>query len=158
MCYVKPFKNPQLSEYVTKLTGITQDAIEIEGVSFAHAMEKLSEYIVKMQSESVLCWNDDDEIIRLNCDYNQLPHPEYTIYDIRPFFDRLGISTQDYYSSTIHQYFGLEDFEKKHDALGDACNLAYTVREISRSDSMIGRMFLEFCSAYVNDRITTKVT
>ncbi len=36
---VKPVRNPQLSEYFTQLTGITQDQIDNSGIAFADALK-----------------------------------------------------------------------------------------------------------------------
>ena len=42
--YVKPLIRPRLSNYITKLTGITQESIDQEGISFGSALALFFEF------------------------------------------------------------------------------------------------------------------
>ena len=130
---VKPIKNPILSDYIVKLTRITQEKIEKGGILFPVALSHFKKFIGK-QPTNILCNGDDIEVLEENCQIHSIPLPSVftQLTDLRPYFSEgLEISQKDCISSALPELFGLNNFKKPHDALGDAKSIAQVLRFLS---------------------------
>lgn len=145
--YVKPRINPVLSDYFVNLTGITNQKIAEEGVSFAEAYSAF-----KCFSDGCVCyshaWTDDEEsiadgvIMRRNLVFNEIWDDNQPIYkNLGPWFKaeylRRGIAVNQQCSGEIAELLGVGENLKTlgldcHNALFDI----YSIRE--------GLKFLEF--------------
>lgn len=76
-CLVRPSKNPLLSEYFTKLTGITNDDVQSEGISFKQAYQNFINF-----AKGYVCYSNatgkkidcrsDGDILDINVDLNNI--------------------------------------------------------------------------------------
>lgn len=87
---VRPSRNPQLSDYVTALTGISQGELDTKGISFASALRDFVAFLGKDTCK--ICFNGgDDRILDINCRLNdiaELPFDHGLLLDLQPFFCR----------------------------------------------------------------------
>jgi len=118
-CYVRPRLNPQLSPYFIKLTGISQETIDANGVDFIEAIERFKDWTLGLP---LFSWGDDLGVISENALLLSipLPIPRERATDVRTIFDEHGIDTNLYHSSSIPRAFGEEPPPHAHDALNDA--------------------------------------
>ncbi len=119
LAYVKPVKNPILSEYIVNLTGISQTDIEEKGVPFSDAQER---FFIWSGGLPICSFGSDAAVLRENSELAGIPFPfnEDTFFDIRVAFRSCGIDTNGYMSSTIPQAFGIAPPPDAHDAVNDA--------------------------------------
>jgi inhibitor of KinA sporulation pathway (predicted exonuclease) len=70
---VCPQRNPGLSDYFVDLTGITQERLDVDGVTFPEAMARFAAFC---GADSLLASNGaDDRWLFENCGYHGLPCP-----------------------------------------------------------------------------------
>lgn len=119
LLYVKPVKNPQLSEYFTNLTGITQKTVDDKSASLEVALESLN---VFAGDRDFYSFGPDAEVIRDNCDLLGIPFLFGIIrfHDIRQTFNAFGVATDGFMSGNIVRAFGEEPKRAGHDGLCDA--------------------------------------
>ena len=126
-CLVQPRINPQLSEYFTELTGITQAQLDAQGVSFAEGLSALAEL-----GPAVGFWSNgpDGDVITQNCLLTgtvPLLHPQQLL-DVRPFLARtLKRPAHEIDSFRLAKQF-CERPGRAHDALADARGVAAALR------------------------------
>jgi len=128
--FVRPLKNPLLSEYIVNLTGITQEKIETEGVLFPLAMSRFISFIGEFPL-NILSHGGDEEVIEENCQIHGIPFPSIftTATNLIPYFSEiLGIPQRDCIGGILPELFGLNNHEKPHDALGDAKSISQVLR------------------------------
>lgn len=130
-CFIMPKINPTLSDYIIDLTGITQDKIDNEGVSFAEALKSYLAFIGDGDSR-LMCYGRDGDTIRRNCDLNDMDTPDifHTEIDLRKALVDLELVQQSHMSSDLPALFDLPNDERAHDALGDSRGLAKTLRHL----------------------------
>ena len=63
--FVKPTVNPQLSDYIINLTGITQKNIEEQGLALNKALNKF-EIFCSYGKNKTFSWGDDSRTIKKN--------------------------------------------------------------------------------------------
>ena len=133
--FIIPKFNPTLSDYIIDLTGITQEKIDNEGVSFSEALNDYLAFIRNGQS-SLMCYGRDGDTIRRNCELNDIDTPDifHTEIDFRQALVDLKLVKQSHMSSDLPSLFGLPDDERAHDALGDSRGLAKTLRHLRETD------------------------
>ena len=90
-----PTVNPTLSDYIIKLTGIKQEQINLNGISFASSLVDLYSFSDDGKLP-VFCWGGrdaDEAVLRENCDLNKLDFSKFFnhFYDIRDVFESSGI-------------------------------------------------------------------
>jgi len=129
--FVKPRINPTLSEYITDLTGITQEEIDVQGRSFADA---LADFLAFLDDDlqSVFSFGQDSAIIRKNCVLNDIPYPDFFAKDqnLNEILTALNFIDDQSMSSELPNQLGLESSELSHNALGDARALATAIRHL----------------------------
>ncbi|MEK7068200.1 MAG: hypothetical protein AAB964_00090, partial [Patescibacteria group bacterium] len=128
---VRPVKNPQLSQYFTGLTGVTQEMVERQGTSYGDA---LGQFAAWSQGLSLYCWGMDLEIINFNAKLLGICFPisQAQKRDVRSIFELEGVVTMAYMSSTIPRAFGEEPPPSAHDALNDARSILQGLRALRR--------------------------
>lgn len=70
---VRPIKNPQLSNYFSSLTGISQQRLEREGQSLSAALAAFAEFASGVSH--FYAYGDDGDIIAENCGFQGLDNP-----------------------------------------------------------------------------------
>ena len=129
--YVRPVKNPRLSEFFTELTGISQEIVDGEGLTYSEALNRFAEWAGE---SGLYCWGVDLEIMKKNADLVDIAFPlqlERKV-DVRSVFEAQGIATRDYNSSTIPKAFGEDPPPSAHDALNDARSIVQGLRALQR--------------------------
>jgi len=136
--YIKPKKNPDLSEYFINLTGITQNTIDKKAITFNEAMKKFYSFCrtkndVKLPMFS---YGNDYDIIKHNLKLNSVNKKsrfykwEKKFYDIRPIFDQY-VDTSKYTSGTIYKAFEVDTKNPNvHNALWDCRSIFISLKSI----------------------------
>jgi len=124
--FIRPLLRPDLSDYIIRLTGITQETINDFGVSFPVALKSFYEFSTKY---SRLCANGDDwTFLELNCQINDVENPFVMdrFMNVRPYLAKqLGLDEDSpkLHSHRLPQL--IESLEgEPHNALVDARSIA----------------------------------
>lgn len=137
-CYVRPVRNPSLSEYIVGLTGITQSVIDAHGAPFTNAFTDFYQFSGSGRYP-LFSWGDDPGVLQENCRLNEILFPEFQsgFHDIRDVFEGAGIATEGYTSGTVWQALGLEDQLPAHDALNDVRSLLATLQALEKQGKFL---------------------
>lgn len=127
--FIKPVKNPVLSEYFIDLTGVTQSEVDEKGTTLMEALENLREWSSTLP---LFSFGDDMAVIKENCELIDITFPfeNRDARDIRQVFEDHGVKTAGYMSSTIVRAFGKKPNLQGHDALNDARLILEGLREL----------------------------
>ncbi len=127
LIHVKPKANPMLSEYCKALTGITQDTIDREGISFPKAIASFFQW---SQHDTLHCYGKDSSVLKENCALHGIPFPfgDDRFVNIREIVRGYGVDDTKYMSSTLVEAFGGAITRRGHDALNDARTLVDAFR------------------------------
>lgn len=133
LVYVRPAKNPILSDYIKELTGISQEKIDKEGMSYEQAQAFLYNWADGLTMYS---FGSDASVLKENSDLVRLEFPfsPQNFGDIRPVFREHGVDTGQYMSSTIPLAFGQTAPPDGHDALNDARSILLALVAAKASD------------------------
>lgn len=127
--YVKPTINPELSQYIIELTGVTQETIDVHGQHFSAAYDAFMQFIAQRK---VYSFGGDEEQLQENHDLNhtriQVPNEQF--HDARMIFESVGIDTHAYSSGTIPQAFGCMPPPHAHDALNDCRSILLALQAV----------------------------
>ncbi|OHA19910.1 MAG: hypothetical protein A2836_00100 [Candidatus Taylorbacteria bacterium RIFCSPHIGHO2_01_FULL_45_63] len=125
--FVKPKKNPKLSDYFIKLTRITQANVDRKGVSFEQALEEFREW---SGNYPIYSFGSDGKTLKENCGLYGVawPFQDGRFFDVREIFKNAGIVTENYMSSTIIEAFGQKSKHRGHTGLNDVRTIADALR------------------------------
>lgn len=133
---VKPTINPQLSDFIQKLTGITQADVDANGLSFDTALKQFSDFC---GDAVVYAYGNDAFILGENVGMNRCHvygalgrRGSMEFASIAPFFHNADPSSKQSNSGRLWQHFGLEkphDAEE-HDALFDCYSILVALRHL----------------------------
>lgn len=119
--FVRPVRNPQLSDCFINLTQITQQQVNEQGLSFAAAYQAFKSFAGDTPCFS---YGMDCVILQEGCVLNNIP------YDLRcPFLDatvfikNAGIDVRQYTSGTVSKAFGIDLSGHVHNAMHDVNSL-----------------------------------
>ena len=126
---IKPTKNPKLSDYVQKLTGITQKDIEREGLSPQEGIKQFADFSEGLMSYS---FGNDAFPLSSTCRINNIPLPrsKQNFHDVRLYFERAGLQVTGYSSGTIHKALNIQMSGHVHNALHDCRSIAETTKKL----------------------------
>ena len=129
---VKPKINPVLSDYFINLTGINQDEVDKEGVDFSTAVAGFKEWC---QNLPLYCFGSDARILEENCKLLSISFPflPTQFNNIKDFFKSYGVPADNYYSSTIVEFFNVAPSRQGHDSLNDVRTLLDALKELNKS-------------------------
>ncbi|MBI2039421.1 MAG: exonuclease domain-containing protein [Candidatus Niyogibacteria bacterium] len=135
--YIKPRRNPVLSDYFVDLTGITQEMIENEGVDAADAIRQFAAW---RGTDTAGSWGDDVDELEENCRFAKIACPieRAQFFDAQAIFLAHGIATNEYMSSTIPRAFGVEPERRGHNALADARTILQGLQLLRNSQNPEG--------------------
>ena len=135
----KPFKiyvkaKNKIGKYVVGLTGITEERLQREGVSFAKAMEELKKYVgIPFKKSSFITFgNNDLRLLNQSIAYS-LTFPKDICSTIQKNYFDYSAFLSEYIKddkgnplSLVHycEYFGVKEAGVAHDPEIDAINLA----------------------------------
>jgi len=117
MVFVRPSLNPDLSDYFTRLTGITNADVARAGVPVGDALTDFAGFVGELP---ILTHGRDDLVVAGECSEKALPNPlaDHDWRDINPPLH--AITGASLTSSELPGYFGLSQTGPAHDALADA--------------------------------------
>ncbi len=129
--FVKPNKNPILSEYFINLTGITQEDVMRRGVDLKTALIAFQEWAKELPCFS---FGGDEQVIIKNCKLIGIDFPMKfdKFRNICELFEDNGINTKGYMSSTIVEAFGKKPQKTGHNALNDARSILDGLIELDK--------------------------
>jgi Exonuclease len=130
---VRPERNPRLSDFFQRLTGISQAAVEERGVSFAEALDGFVKFA---GGEIALSYGNDMVVLGENL-VLQYPRERRTagplpaFVNIRPYVNRVLPSTVPLASGSLAAALGRPGpAESVHDALADCYSILETLRHL----------------------------
>lgn len=128
---VKPRKNPVLSDYFTKLTGISNADLMSDGIPFGEALNRFAEFI---GDAGLVVSNGSDwcDLVQ-NADWAGMawPFKDDLFANIRPrLAEVLGLPETLTVSSTLPQQLGHMAMPGAHTGLGDSRAIALAVRDL----------------------------
>lgn len=127
--YIKPKKNPILSDYFINLTGITNDDLKEKGISFEDGIEKFYKF---SKNYNLYSYGPDWKIINENLNlYNFNKSSKFfdkdwtsQFFDFRDKLKCYDIDTSKYTSGTIYKAFNLKlENHHVHNSFDDAYSL-----------------------------------
>ncbi|MEK7181400.1 MAG: 3'-5' exonuclease [Patescibacteria group bacterium] len=132
--YVKPTRNPLLSDFITSLTNITQADIDTRGISFKETLIRLGDFVGDFPA---YCWGRDIEVLEENCRLVGCAIPSFfsQMENLKPLLaprlKSIGIDTKHYTSGTlISAFIGEQESRRAHDALNDMRNFRDALLEL----------------------------
>lgn len=138
--YVKPVKNPRLSEFIIQLTGITQADIESRGLLFPDALKKFERFI---GNTPAYCWGRDTEVLRENYELARITTSlrSEQLANLRPLMAPIflteGVDIGEYTSGTLIRAFSKKPSLRAHDALNDMRNLLEAIRYVKERITIV---------------------
>ena len=129
--FVKPKLNPDLSNYFTELTGITQQTIDKNGVDLRSALIKFKKWCGQTL---IYSYGGDESVIKENCILSgkAFPLSPSQFHDIRDILKMHGIPTEKYSSGSIVEAFGKKSSRQAHDGLNDARSILDGLVELNK--------------------------
>lgn len=127
---VRPRFNVRLSDYLVRLTGITQAELDQEGVDACDAITAFADWA---GADAIYCFGNDGAVIRENITLYGLA-PEIfppPVTDIRSAFLRHGIDMTGLSSGTATRAFGHEPLLAPHSGLNDVRTILEALRLLS---------------------------
>lgn len=134
--FVRPRMNHRLSVYFMELTGISQENVDRDGVLFPEALVAFARFC---DSHPAYSWGWDYAVLFENAALNGMwvyPMAPVQFADIRRLFHVHSVPAQDYMSSTIPRYFGVEPPAHAHNALSDARSILMALRALRERESL----------------------
>lgn len=119
---VRPTINPELSNYFTDLTGITNQNVAQTGVSLADGLAAFADFV---GADVILTHGRDDLVVGEDCALKNMGNPfaDADWRDINP--PLRAITDKRLMSADLPEFFGFDRTENAHDALADARVLAH---------------------------------
>lgn len=133
--YVRPVKNPVLSDYFVSLTGITQADVDRHGIPFPEALAAFSDFVGD-DSAAIISNGTDGEALGENCVLHGIACPidADKFINIRPHLARLlGLDTPEVISAKLPSLLRLPSQRKEHDALADALAITQALRHLRQT-------------------------
>lgn len=124
-CLVRPERNPVLSDYFVRLTGIEQWQVDGNGQPFSHAARGLAEMLTR--AEVIMFNGYDGQILRENCALYDVDvqWPTSRMFNFRPLLaETLGRASSELTSSALPQLAGVRTSGRAHTALDDCRAIA----------------------------------
>jgi inhibitor of KinA sporulation pathway (predicted exonuclease) len=128
---IRPVKNPVLSSYFEKLTRITNQQLESDGLTFAEGIRRFLGFAGGRPS---FCYGRDDRIIAENAALLGM-QDQWTFepsVNLRLWLERVGVPLAGVHSGELAAHVGAVSQGRAHDALTDARSLAEAVRYLVR--------------------------
>jgi inhibitor of KinA sporulation pathway (predicted exonuclease) len=126
---VKPKFNPVLSDFLVRLTGITNDAIAQRGLDFQEAYARFVDFA---DGGAICAFGRDDWVLHDNLALrgirNAKPLPRHI--NIGPWLVENGIATKGFHSCDVARLCGAQFEGRDHDGLDDARSVALGIKTL----------------------------
>ncbi|MDE2462196.1 MAG: exonuclease domain-containing protein [Alphaproteobacteria bacterium] len=128
---VRPRFNPELSDYLVQLTGITNARLAAEGVDFVPAYRAFLDFCADGQ---VCAFGRDDLVIAENLLLYGLSaeQPLRHYFNIAEWLRANGIETRGRHACDVGPLCGVDFAGQRHDALADARSVAAGIQALVR--------------------------
>jgi inhibitor of KinA sporulation pathway (predicted exonuclease) len=128
---VKPRINPELSDYLVALTGVTNEAIAARGVDFAQAYEK---FVAFADDGRIVAFGRDDLVLADNLRlYGIADAPAMPPYaNAIPWLLENGVDARGFHACDVARLCGAQFSGREHDALEDARAVALGIKTLVR--------------------------
>lgn len=131
-CLIKPEMHPRLSQYCTRLTGITQQDVD-DGLSFDRFHSSFSQWLEQIDFDRLfVAWGAaDEEIMNDACAWHGLDDPleGFSYLDVKKaYHEIMGLNRKLGLTKTLRRE-GLEFEGDHHRAMPDAINLGRLFRK-----------------------------
>jgi inhibitor of KinA sporulation pathway (predicted exonuclease) len=133
---VLPVRNPVLSDYIMKLTGLTNERLRIEGVSLEVA---LAEFATFVGGRPLWCNGGDAAVLLENCVLQVIPCPISTEYigNLRPLLaSATGLPTSQLVSCELPELLGIGPSLNRHTGAGDAIAIAQALATLRKKGTL----------------------
>lgn len=126
---VKPEKNPLLSDYFVRLTGITNAMIAAEGLPFAEALARFDGFA---GPAALYAYGRDDKVMGETAALQgrAFDGPRWSTHDLRDWFQKSGLDVTRLHSSDLAPAAGAPRADHPHRALDDARAIAAAIRAL----------------------------
>ena len=128
--FVKPTVNPQLSDYIINLTGITQQNVEDQGLTLHEALNKF-EIFCSYGKNKTFSWGDDSRTIKKNTKLIGIEFPSF-LANNTDLTSRIPMTIDQYNlnvsSGNLYRSVGLNLEFNNHDALDDTKSIFETLK------------------------------
>ena len=127
-CLVRPRVNPKLSQYLTDLTGITNEMLDVKAVDFITAYRAFLDFV---GPAPIWAFGRDDLIFADNLKlyaWEGLPAPPYS--NAIPWFTEHGVDLKGKHACDVAEASGAVFEGRKHDALSDARGIVAGIRAV----------------------------
>ena len=141
--FIKPTRNPLLSNYFTALTGIDQTTVDNEGTLFTEAYPEFVQFVG--DAEVLFANGTDGEVLRENCKLNNMGYvfERGRIINIRSKIasevsERVGQKYDFIDSGNLINVLGCSAStdDNGHNALADAKKISFALRELRRHSAI----------------------
>jgi inhibitor of KinA sporulation pathway (predicted exonuclease) len=126
---IRPRINPTISDYLEKLTGITNTAIAKRGTDFLPAYER---FVAFAAGAPIIAFGRDDLVLTSNLRLygiaNAVPLPRYV--NIAPWLAANGVDPRGLHACDIAGATGARFEGRRHDALDDARSVALGIKTL----------------------------
>lgn len=126
---VRPRINPVLSDYIQKLTGITNVRLMASGIDFDEAYRR---FVTFADGGMIAAFGRDDLILQTNLELYGIKNaplmPQYT--NIIPWLRENDIEPHGHHACDVAALCGATYVAREHDALDDARSVALGVRTL----------------------------
>ena len=130
---VRPTKNPILSKYIVRLTGITDEMLQERGVGYGEGLKRFSAFAG--MDVPLLANGSDGAVLRENCAIHSIPDafPYGRSVNIRPALAKAtGLDSEKLVSCELPALLGVGTSSTRHSALSDATAIATALAELRR--------------------------
>jgi DNA polymerase III epsilon subunit-like protein len=143
--YVRPIDRFGVDPFFTRLTGITEEIIEVEGVALEDALSSIDSF-----SEGARFWSwgkDELNMVAISCYITgvQPSIPAYRFDNAVKLLLAAGMPIEDLAktpSNKLADYYGVGHPELRgHDALDDALSISYTLQYLLKSGRLQPKTF-----------------
>lgn len=132
--------NCSIGDYLSELTGITDDEINRSGVSLSQALFEFDEF---SEGSDLWSWGKDELIlIAISCFINGIESPisARRFGNCKKLLMSAGMTEDDIAntnSGQLQKHFGLGgESQREHDALDDAISIARTLRRLMEDEKL----------------------
>lgn len=126
---IKPRINSVLSDYLVKLTGVTNEAVDEHGVDFAGAYAR---FVAFCGGGTICSFGRDDHVLEANLRLygirNAAPLPRHI--NAAAWLRENGIATKGAHACDVARLCGAQFEGREHDALEDARSVALGIKTL----------------------------
>ncbi len=127
-----PAYEKKLPSFFIELTGISQEDLDKNGISFELGLEKFVNFC---QDYEIWIFDKDENVLRQNCKYFGLDFPfgDSNFIRVKPKLKYWRIDPEKYSSGTLYKAVNLDLKGKVHNALHDVRSMAQAVHELEKN-------------------------